>query len=67
MLEVSLGTVLTGVYAANKSGSRLEAIESVEIAARYGIQTQYTLRKMKSLTAVCSNPPPFAASVFFLG
>lgn len=43
------------VYLATKSGNRLEAIESVEIAARHGIKTQYKLRKMKSLTAVCDN------------
>lgn len=45
--------LLLTVYAATKSGNRLEAIESVEIAARHGIKTQYKLRKMKSLTSVC--------------
>ncbi|KAF3768110.1 putative alcohol dehydrogenase [Cryphonectria parasitica EP155] len=36
----------------NKSGNRLEALETVEIAARHGIKTQYQLRNMDELTTI---------------
>lgn len=53
-LKAHIGTMVLMEQSilATKSGSRLEAVESVEIAARHGIKTQYQLRRMKSLTSV---------------
>lgn len=52
LVTARMGRNSLTVCTATKSGNRLEALESVEIAARHGIKSQYKLCKMEELTAV---------------
>lgn len=55
LVRSSCGTMADtdgGLASATKSGNRLDTIETVDIAARHGIKTQYELRKMEDLTQV---------------